>query len=96
MYPSACDYLSKRRQYLIDECKYNNATYIPTYYITLQAKFQRIYHLPTSTPLNWLVWLNIMEVLVCYTAHSIPLPDGITAADVADTVWRLIIHLLYT
>lgn len=78
MFPGVCEYLAARRTLLIQQ-RYNNASIVPAYAEALEVKLNQSLHIPM--PLNWLMWLNVMEILHCYHVYQLPLPGGLTALD---------------
>ena len=78
MYPGSCDYLAKRRAVLI-ESNYNNASYIPSYFNSLEERLHKVLSIPR--PFNWLTWLNVMEILTVMDIHNVSLPDGLNRTD---------------
>lgn len=86
MYPHAdgpCQGMTDRRLFLIHN-KYNNATDLPAYASDLELKL--IGALGLKEPLTWLMWLNIMDIMICYETHRVALPIGLTHDDVTNTV----------
>jgi len=82
MYPGSCDYLAKRRAVLIEN-NYNNASYIPSYFDSLEHRLHKVLSIPR--PFNWLTWLNVMEILTVMEIHNVTLPEGLSRADMTLT-----------
>lgn len=85
MYPhadGACDGMTQRRLDLI-KSNYNNATDPPAFHQSLELKMRKVFGIKGQ--IDWLTWLNIMEILTCFRSHNVPLPRGITEAHVNAT-----------
>lgn len=82
MYPGSCDYLAKRRAMLIEN-GYNNASYIPKYFDSLEDRLHKV--LSIARPFNWLTWLNVMEILTVMDIHNVSLPVGLNRTDMTLT-----------
>ena len=35
---------------------------------------------------NWMTWLNLMEIMICFQSHNLTLPGGINEEDVKNTI----------
>lgn len=87
MYPHAdgpCLGMTERRLMLING-NYNNASSMPPFVNQLENKLKRI--LGLNEPFTWLLWLDMMEIMICYETHNVPLPEGITHEDVKNTIF---------
>jgi hypothetical protein len=90
MYPHAdgpCWAMSERRRALIKDLMYPNplkaTVLVPSYVTKLEARLRASLGLKG---LNWMTWLNLMEIMVCFQAHNLTLPEGISEEDVTNTV----------
>jgi hypothetical protein len=91
MYPHAdgpCFTMSDRRITLLKELmKPKDPTkplaLLPSYVAKLETRLRTSLNLKS---LNWMTWLNLMEIMVCFQTHNLSLPAGITANDVHETI----------
>ena len=86
MYPHAdgpCLGMTERRLSLINN-QYNNASNVPAYANALEERLKRV--LGIQEPLTWLMWLNIMDIMICYKTHNVALPRGVSDDDVRLTI----------
>jgi hypothetical protein len=100
LYPYAdgpCPAMGELRSKLISN-NYNNGEKRPSFAKELEVKLKKSLGFEK---LNWLNYLNIMDIFTCYESHNVPLPAGISSLEISQVynftswMWGALYKVIY-